>query len=125
MRVRVLLISLRKFDQSLVPYPALGLGTRGAPSLWSGKLRFNTNSPRRHFLFMQDSRGVGEGRRIFPGSSSRNDSKYQLRIECGSTLQNLMKIVLQVNKQVKEGSLKSFLEASERGVHANVVKAII
>ena len=74
---------------------------------------------------MQDSRGVGEGRRIFPGSSSRNDSKYQLWIECGSTLQNLMKIVLQVNKQVKEGSLKSFLEASERGVHANVVKAII
>lgn len=57
----------------------------------------------------------GEGRRIFPGSSSKNDSKYQMRIDCGSSIKgspNLMKVVLQVNKQAKEGSLKSFLGAS-------------
>lgn len=70
----------------------------------------------------------GEGRRIFPGSSSKNDSKFQLRIDCGSTVEgspNLMKVVLQVNKEAKEGALKSFLKASKRGTHANVAEAII
>lgn len=51
-----------------------------------------------------------------------------LRIDCGSTIQdspNLMKVVLQVNKQAKEGSLKSFLKASDRGTHTTVAEAII
>ena len=42
----------------------------------------------------------GEGRRVFPGSSAQNDAKFQMRVDCGSTVQgspNLLKVYLQVN----------------------------
>jgi hypothetical protein len=69
-----------------------------------------------------------EGTRIWPAKSPRNDAESQLRIDRGSTIHNLpnhMKVYLQVNKEAKEGSLKSFLKASDRGTHANVAEAVI
>lgn len=69
-----------------------------------------------------------EGSRIWPAPSSANDVEYQLRIDRGSSIHNHpnhMKVYLQVNKEAKEGPLKSFVKASGRGTHANVAEAII
>jgi hypothetical protein len=55
-------------------------------------------------------------------------AESQLRIDRGSTIHNLpnhMKVYLQVNKEGKEGPLKSFLKASGYGIHANVADAVI
>ncbi len=59
------------------------------------------------------------GARIFPSRNSKNDTKYQLRLDAGPLVDGRYRqLNLQVNSQATSGSLKDWLK--KYGSHANL-----
>jgi len=67
--------------------------------------------------------GLTPGQRIVPTRTTRNDASYQLRIDAGETTNNILRIVLQVNRQARSQVLKNWL--AKNSSHAKLATADI
>ncbi|KAA8652766.1 hypothetical protein EYZ11_012813 [Aspergillus tanneri] len=63
------------------------------------------------------------GKRIAPVQARDNDSKYQLRLDAGESLDGIKNVYLQVNSQAKNDSLAKFRQ--KKGTDANLASSTI
>ncbi|PYI02011.1 hypothetical protein BO78DRAFT_231102 [Aspergillus sclerotiicarbonarius CBS 121057] len=63
------------------------------------------------------------GKRILPVQAKDNDSKFQLRLDAGETIDGMKNVYLQVNSQAKNGALAKFRQ--KEGTHANLASGTI
>ena len=63
------------------------------------------------------------GKRIAPPQAGNNDSKHQLRLDAGETIDGKKSLYLQINSQAKNEALKKY--RSKHGSHAKLATATV